>query len=82
MEVPDVEEATSNLRTPAEDEDLPDEKNIISKRSKQHKNKRLKSSRQVRDAIQCTAKFLRAAQTKIVRVLQGCLGRTFLGSNL
>ena len=46
MEILDVEEARPNLGSPLEVIDAED-KNIISKRSKQHKNKRLKNSRQV-----------------------------------
>ena len=47
MEALDVEAAANNLRIPPEALDAIEDKTIISKRSKQHKNKRLRNGRQV-----------------------------------
>ena len=47
METLDVEEAANNPRSPPEGLDAVEDKAIITKRSKQHKNKRLKNGRQV-----------------------------------
>ena len=47
LEVLDVEEAANNLRSSQEALDAIEDKTIISKRSKQHKNKRLRNGRQV-----------------------------------
>ena len=49
MGAPDVEEAANNPRTPPEGLDAIEDKTMISKRSKHHKNKRLKIGRQVSD---------------------------------
>ena len=47
MEALDVEEAANNQRSPPEALDGIEDKTIFSKRSKQHKNKRLRNGRQV-----------------------------------